>query len=204
MRKRVAFYAFVSLLVALPSFGGTLSICDHIAGNLVRNCGFETGDFTDWTHSGSSAFTFIGSRPHSGNDVATIGPFTWEGLSYESQVVNTGAGSYELSFYLAHTGNCSGLTDCSQAVVTWNGTTLLDDLNVGKYGYAEFSYPVTATGPSTLKFGFASDPGYYYLDDVCVVPGTPTPTPEPGTFGLALLGSLAGLLFGVRKVDVPV
>ena len=25
------------------------SICDNIAGNLVVNCGFETGDLTGWT-----------------------------------------------------------------------------------------------------------------------------------------------------------
>jgi hypothetical protein len=25
------------------------SICDHVAGNLVKNCGFETGNLTDWT-----------------------------------------------------------------------------------------------------------------------------------------------------------
>ena len=25
------------------------SICDHVAGNLVMNCGFETGNFSDWT-----------------------------------------------------------------------------------------------------------------------------------------------------------
>jgi hypothetical protein len=28
------------------------SICSMVTGNLVGNCGFETGDFTDWTLAG--------------------------------------------------------------------------------------------------------------------------------------------------------
>ena len=33
--------------IAIPS------ICDGIAGNIVSNCGFESGDFTSWTRSGN-------------------------------------------------------------------------------------------------------------------------------------------------------
>lgn len=34
---------------------GASSICDGVAGNLVANCDFETGNFTGWTFSGSTS-----------------------------------------------------------------------------------------------------------------------------------------------------
>ena len=54
-----AFAAVAGMSSILSGFGSaamaTPSLCDSIAGNLVANCGFETGDFTGWTpgwHSG--------------------------------------------------------------------------------------------------------------------------------------------------------
>src|SRR5258707_4542450 len=41
--------------------------CARVAGNLVVNCGFETGDFTGWTRSGDQGFTSIDTvSAHSG------------------------------------------------------------------------------------------------------------------------------------------
>src|SRR5947208_8894751 len=34
--------------IAIPS------ICDSVTGNIVSNCGFETGTFASWTQSGST------------------------------------------------------------------------------------------------------------------------------------------------------
>ncbi len=34
--------------------GGSASVCDGVDGNLVQNCGFETGDFTSWTQTGDT------------------------------------------------------------------------------------------------------------------------------------------------------
>jgi len=200
MRKTVLLYTLLFFLAAVPSFASS-SICDAIAGNLVQNCGFETGGFTDWTHTGTWDYTDVTSNPsyvNSGTYAAQIGPYVDEGLSSISQVLSTSPGTYDLTFYLMHGGDCTGQTDCSEALVTWDGTTLMDELNAGIYGYTEISFLVTATGPSTLEFGFASNPNYYYLDDVSVVPTTTT-IPEPGTLSLALVGSLPGIMFGLRR-----
>src|ERR1700728_1754539 len=41
------------LFAGLPQGRAGSSICAAVAGNLVANCGFETGDFTGWTVTGS-------------------------------------------------------------------------------------------------------------------------------------------------------
>jgi hypothetical protein len=69
----------VSLLCAIPSFAGPLSICDAAAGNLVQNCGFETGDLTSWTQtpaSEGSSFGVDSINPNSGFDEAFFGSST--------------------------------------------------------------------------------------------------------------------------------
>jgi hypothetical protein len=89
----------------LPA-GGTLvgpdplSVCDGISGNLVQNCGFETGTFAHWTQSGYTAtYTSVsGTLVNSGDYSAQIGPYTsytvpGEGLSNISQSIGTGLGS---------------------------------------------------------------------------------------------------------------
>src|SRR5262249_48593705 len=60
-----------------PGGVGSPSICDAIAGNLVTNCGFESGDFTGWTQTpasfGSDFFVGDGSLINSGNFGAAFG-----------------------------------------------------------------------------------------------------------------------------------
>src|SRR5215831_15760142 len=40
--------------------GGT---CAGVPGNIVANCGFETGDFTGWLQSGDPSFTGVRTDP---------------------------------------------------------------------------------------------------------------------------------------------
>ena len=54
--------------IAIPS------ICDSIAGNLVANCGFETGTFSSWTQSGNTGSTDTDGDIHSGSFGAEFGP----------------------------------------------------------------------------------------------------------------------------------
>jgi hypothetical protein len=68
--------------VPAPAGGAILvpSECDATPGNLVANCGFETGDFTSWTQSGDLSFTDVDPDcAHSGDFGLCAGPV--DGLS---------------------------------------------------------------------------------------------------------------------------
>jgi hypothetical protein len=147
-----------------------------LAGELVQNGGFETGDFTDWTIIGSgSAYNFVdngsnsGITPHSGTYLAIFGEVGQ--LAYLSQVLPTSAGqSYLLSFWLFSL-TYTGQTTPNDFLAQWNGNTLMNWTNMSAFGWTNLQFIVTATGPATvLQFGGQDDPAYLGLDDVTVQP----------------------------------
>ena len=52
--------AVFCLFLAVPQSKAG-SICDAVSGNLVANCGFETGDFTGWILSGNDVPAELGN-----------------------------------------------------------------------------------------------------------------------------------------------
>jgi len=146
------------------------TICDLVPGNVVLNCGFETGDFTSWRQSGDLGFTgvSIGAPVHSGRFGAFFGPI--EDLGFITQLLETTPDqSYDISFWLRNAGFPNRFQ------LWWNGALVEDDTDVEDFGYAEFGGSgLIATATLTeLVFGFYNVPDYFYLDDVVVVP-----TPE--------------------------
>jgi hypothetical protein len=158
----------LGLVAALPF---TLSIGQPI----TQNGGFETGDFSDWTLSGNTAFTTVESGSsysayiHSGSCAALLGPRTTMG--YLAQNLSTSAGqNYILSLWLR---NPTGRTP-TEFQVQWNGATIFDQLNITATGWTNLQFLVTATGSITpLQFGFRNDPDYFGLDDIAVTPLMP-------------------------------
>lgn len=165
---------------------------DNVVGNLVENCGFETGDLTGWTASPETITVDVlderlrpegdwGLRSHSG----------WYGLSMYSEqpaaltqeIEGTVKGAlYELRFNVGGGFGCYFST-----VVDPDGATGRDApeqlLSVNYSGWDEWgSYQLLfrATGTSaTLSFPFACDPSTaagmnFSLDDVSVVMPTLT------------------------------
>ena len=169
---------------------------------LAGNGGFETGDFTSWTMSGNlnsiyGLVTTNSSYVHSGNYGAELGPAG--SLGYLSQTLTTSIGQlYLVSVWL---DSPDGATP-NEFLVSWNGTNLWDQVNVGATGWTNLQFFASATGTSTvLEFGARNDPIYFGLDDVIVYPITP---PQVQTVTLSNdtisfnWGTLAGLLYQVQ------
>jgi len=141
-------------------------VCAGIAGNLVLNCGFETGDFTSWTRSGDLGFTSIDAgSAHSGNFGLDTGPVG--GLGFIAQNLPTTPGAtYNLRFWLRNLGGTP-----NHVTVDWGGANIFDSSDLAAFGYTEYCWSGTAPSDSTeLKFGFQQVPSFFHFDDVSVAP----------------------------------
>jgi hypothetical protein len=186
-------------------------ICASVSGNLVANCGFETGDFTDWTVGGAISGGFDGNyygvlgnlnnppergiplgpvnsgswAAYFGTDVTqTIAPITL------SQTLTAPAGVlYTITFYLDQ----NALTSQNTFSVTFAGATLTsvtDMAPTNGYVLEKFTYDDVSVVNPVLEFSFENQPDYFFLDDVAVA--GPATVPEPS--GLPLAGAAIGLL----------
>jgi hypothetical protein len=163
---------------------------------LVQNGGFETGDFTGWSLTGSTTANFVGDATsvgvtngygrhrtityygshyiHSGSYAAFLGENG--DLATLSQTLTTVPGqAYILSFWLANPGEFVNPPTPSQFEVAWDGNTLFNQANMPVFSYTNMQYVVSAANWSVaLVFNVRNDPDYFGLDDVSV---TPIPAP---------------------------
>lgn len=194
MKARVTFLAvLLTVFVVVSSPAWAQSICDNTPGNLVVNCGFETGDFSGWSQGGNTGFTGVTTGiQNSGNYAAYMGPVGSDGFLIQD--VGGNGTQYNVSFYLYNEGGTP-----NDFTVYWNGTDVGPDLvDAGAFGYTLFFGTLSGNMgafSNQLAFGFRHDPAFWFLDDV-VVTTAGSSTPEPGSlilFGSGILG-LAGVI----------
>ncbi len=151
----------------IPSNYGNVnggSLCDATAGNLIANCGFETGDFSAWVQSGDLSFTTVENVPHSGIWAVYTGPV--DSLGYISQNLPTNPdGVYNLTFWLANNSTPNHFQ------ASWDGVVIFDAADMPDFFYTQFEFDglVASTDSTELKFGFYNLPDFFAFDDVVVV-----------------------------------
>ena len=176
--KKSSTITVISLSVA--AFAGSAS------ANMVTNGDFSTGTFAGWTSWGDPTNEFIASN------IAAFGQ-NYTGSADASggiyQDLATVAGEeYTVSFVV---GVDYGARDDFTAKFGGQLLLVIKDPNGLGYVMAAHSFTAVATGSTTrLEFGFMSQDGWYWFDNVSV-----TATPAPGA--VALLG-VAGLV-GARR-----
>jgi len=142
-------------------------------GNLVQNPGFETGTFSGWTVASPYGGPYM-----VGSGLALVSNFAadWGESSPGdtiSQTVPTIAGqTYQFSFWL----NTLKANGGANFTATWGGIPVLQFRPAGTFGWSNYFYTVTATGPTTISFTGDDAPGGFQMDDVVV-----QPTPNPAT-----------------------
>lgn len=219
---------FLSLFVFALGLWGVgqakaASICDSTSGNIVTNCGFESGSFSGWSVTGNlygglnGNYVYIDNgNPNSGNYDAAFGAPSQYGqtetgnmygpVTTLSQKVAPLSGEYyEVSFYLDNNG-CSVTDGCPNEYnyfdAYFDGDLLTKQYNLPYSGsYDEYVFVVGTTGGKNpynsdlLQFDFTNDDDVFYFDDVTVTPlGA---TPEPASF--LLVAPVLGGLWLVRR-----
>jgi hypothetical protein len=151
------------------------------AVNLIVNGGFESGNFSGWSLSGSAdsgdlvvSGSVDGYTAYAGQYFALLGASGSNSVLSSNVTVAAGA-AYKLSFALASDGKTTN--DLSAVVTVWPtgaATTLFSETNIPATVYvvhsAVFSAP-TGSGAVAISLSFLSrdDPGYLALDDVSLV-----------------------------------
>jgi hypothetical protein len=180
-----------------------LAVSTAQAQNIVTNPGFETGDFTGWTLTGTGASAVDEVDPgvgRNGSFAASLGAVAPD-VDELSQTLATQVGQqYDLTFF-AQTPEFNNPPGFPNSLsVYFGGNLIAGPLTVpDNPDFEQYSSTVTATSTtSLLRFVISNDPDYTQLDDISVTAVGGAAVPEPSLLAL-LLSSGSGGIWLLRR-----
>jgi hypothetical protein len=177
-------------LVAMTTTALAQDVCQSAPGNLIVNCGFETGDLTGWTNTGNLGFTSVQTfAAFSGTYGAYLGPVGSDGFLSQSFWGNTFTFAFrqDPSFWELDTVVVAPFVSCGAGCETFAVSFWLDNLGGTPNDFTVIWNGVDV-GPSLVDAG-----AFPYTLFNGFVDGS---TPEPSSLilmGTGVLG-LAGLV----------
>jgi len=189
--RKIIFASALLLTIGAGAASATPSICNGTAGNLIQNCGFETGNFSGWNTGPASSGSFFGvdGPGYSGSFEAYFGATAGIPDAIFQTVQTTPGHLYDLQFYF----KSDGLTP-NGAFVGYFDTSFhvlggAPDIPLMDWTLEDFTF--TPSTPFTqIKFGAQDGPGFLLVDDFVLKDVT---VPEPftlGIFGVGLAGAV--------------
>ncbi|GAC1419722.1 MAG: hypothetical protein NVSMB62_12790 [Acidobacteriaceae bacterium] len=189
--RSAALFALFALPLAVTSTAFASTSCEAVSGNLVTNCGFETGTFSGWTLVDPGNYSSVDKHnPFTGTYAATLGP---EPGSLSQTVTDVFGTLYYFSFNMqnevavdANGVPYPGADSFQVSVIDKSNTTtnLFGPNSIPQTNaYASYGFYFVGSGSDTIMFTLNNVPSYYDLDNVSVN----APTPEPSS--LALMGT---------------
>jgi VCBS repeat-containing protein len=155
--------------------GGTTlgSMTEDAGPSIFVNGGFETGDLSGWTTTGSSIQTqFLGLGGELGNWAAQLSQPGGIGTETISQTVATTPGQhYFVSFYV--TGDPESVHNSFLA--SWDGAQILSLTDVQSGAFTHYTFDVVgdpSLSSTTLEFTYNDDGNTLFLDQVSVSPAS--------------------------------
>lgn len=170
----------------------SLALVSTAAAQVV-NGGFETGDLSGWTFSGSNCHDQVDGHANSGSYGFHVGPI--RSICTLSQSIATTVGQqYNFSFWLQN--QLGGTPNSFEAL--FGGVSEYGLTDWPAFPYTQHVFTVTATSATTsLEFKFQHDPDFWDLDNVDVSAVSQASTaPEPSAVfllatGLAAIATIA-------------
>ncbi len=188
--RKFFFFSPILLLLGNGFFAEAApSACSSVGGNLIVNCGFETGTRSGWSTSpaGSNGVNYGVDAVDAATGSFGVYLAGFSSPATLSQSVATTAGlPYSVTFSIAHPD--SNIPPYSNSLlIQFGSSTLLAEYNLA-FPFEQFTILGYASAASSRLTFSAIDPlSFFSIDDASVVAA---PVPEPST--LALAGTALG------------